>query len=650
MSMRSEKTLVPRNGHTLEVFIVCRISGCGTQTELSLDDQEDNGKGLVADNYTGPAEYCVISTTGKGERLDRPELEQIESAFRSQQFDLVIFDDLSRLIRGGEAAKLLGVAVDNGTRVICINDGIDTADPTWEEDALTACSENVAHNERTSRRIKQKCMNRFKKFGGAPGRPIVGVIVPPGAKTYGDWQRDDSLTSIIQEGARRLRDSRNCSAVADWLNSIGFKVGPYCRRKSWNGGMVRHFYSNPLLKGVARRGTKQTVKNHESGRRVPQKNPEGPTFFEVPHLAHLDATEFDTLNAVLNEANAKLGHPTDDRTHPRQNVSRKRSRFPGRRARCWYCGHEYAWGANGIPGHLMCKNSRDRQCWNAVGFDGELAATKIATAISTALFELDGFESQFAAMLAAAPDRLDGRAGRWAALLESEESLRKQGDNLMDAIAQRGPDPLLLERLNKLGDQREKLALERRQLEWQNRQRLVLPESPSALRGMIEQKFCDLARNSYEFADLMRSLVPEFCVYLVRLCDGGHLLPRAKVRLNLAGKFPDVNLLPGLHELVTRELTLDLFLPPARELIRPEVVRLASEGVMQRDMQRVLSGNPTLAVIRDAILLQDSMRSQGLEDPYVTVFEPPDDYTKLRRHKHSQYVFKALDGYERPAL
>src|SRR5204863_6940393 len=144
-----------------------------------------------------------------GERLDRPELEQIEKAYRSREFDLFVYDDLSRLIRGGEAARLLGVGVDHGTRTICIADGIDTVDETWEEDALNACSENVAHNQRTSKRIKQKTMNRFKKYGTTGNRAIMGYIVPEGAESYDDWQKDPALEEFVVEGKRLLISTLN---------------------------------------------------------------------------------------------------------------------------------------------------------------------------------------------------------------------------------------------------------------------------------------------------------------------------------------------------------------------------------------------------------------------------------------------------------
>ena len=72
MSRCSDSELKPRNAHTLIVGIVCRISGCANQKEMSLDDQEDHAKEAVKELYDGPVEFDVISTVGKGESLDRP--------------------------------------------------------------------------------------------------------------------------------------------------------------------------------------------------------------------------------------------------------------------------------------------------------------------------------------------------------------------------------------------------------------------------------------------------------------------------------------------------------------------------------------------------------------------------------------------------
>ena len=108
MKSRRSRELAPRNGHTLVVGIVARISGCASQKDLSLDDQVDHGKEEIAELYSGPTEYRVIATTGKGEALDRPELAEIERMIRSDELDVLVMEDAGRLVRGIEAVRLWG--------------------------------------------------------------------------------------------------------------------------------------------------------------------------------------------------------------------------------------------------------------------------------------------------------------------------------------------------------------------------------------------------------------------------------------------------------------------------------------------------------------------------------------------------------------
>ena len=82
MSRSNGSNITPRNGHTLVVGIVACISGCAKQKEVSLEDQVDHGKEEVAERYQGPVEHLVIATKGKGERLDRPKLDEIEQWLR----------------------------------------------------------------------------------------------------------------------------------------------------------------------------------------------------------------------------------------------------------------------------------------------------------------------------------------------------------------------------------------------------------------------------------------------------------------------------------------------------------------------------------------------------------------------------------------
>lgn len=655
MSRVSDRNLSPRNGQTLIVGVPCRISGCANQKEASLDDQEDNAKEAIAELYDGPVEFRVIATIGKGERLDRPELQQIEAAYQSGEFDAFVYDDLSRLVRGGDAVRLLGIGVDNGTRSICIDDGIDTVDETWEEDALNACSENVAHNQRTSMRIKQKTMNRFKKFGATTKKRIYGYIVPDGVKSFDGWLKDVAAEEHIHEGARILRATLNGEAVADYFRKHQVPVGPYARNDNWDGTMVLRFYRNPLLKGMPQRGRMATVKHHGTGKRQSKKNPKGPTYYEASHLAYFEPDEFDELVALLAERNRDYRRKNVNGVDPRANVPRKRTRFPGQHGRCWYCGYHHVWGGNGVTANLMCSNARQEQCWNSVGYNGELAVTRLMEAVTNELYRLDGFDDQYRELiqLAGRNDRSDV-ARRWERWRADEQELARKKQNIVAAIAKFGAESMFEATMIEIAADERKLKLERRNLDRIGEERLDVPESLPMLRTMLEQEFVGAAQDSPEFGDVLRKLCPDFFVYVVRVCDGNHLLPRARVHLALDGVIPDLALVPGVDGLLRRDLTFDLFVPSQRERIRADAADWKAQGFGPKAIAAKIAEHtderPTDTAVKNALKLDKRMRELGLESPYVLVTAPPGDCPRLRRHKNGKYRFVPLAGYVPPPL
>ena len=339
MSIYRGEPIQPRNGIAPETLVSARISGCENQLEASLEDQQAHAREVVGELWDGDinqANFHEISTIGKGEDLLRPELSEIEALLRTCKFDLMFVDDTGRLVRGTEAVRIFGIAVDHGTRVIAPNDCIDTNNQSWEEDVISACRDHVGHNAHTSRRIKQKCMERFKRNAQSTSLPIAGMTKPEGAKSFHDWSWGQSWAPVILKGARDLRSHLNCSAVADYFNSVGFPTGPYCSNEVWDGKMIRRFYKNPKLKGKPERGNMHTKKKHEFGRRRSVKNPEGPVSIEVPSLELIPADEFDALNAALSEKNKKLGRkPNANGEDPLKGIQRKRTRFPGQHTQCW---------------------------------------------------------------------------------------------------------------------------------------------------------------------------------------------------------------------------------------------------------------------------------------------------------------------------
>ncbi len=477
-SFSRQKPIIPKNGHTLVVGIVARISGCADQKEVSLDDQVDHAKEMVAElPCDGPVEYRIIQTKGKGERLDRPELAEVESMLRSGKLDLLILDDLGRLVRGAEASWLCGIAVDNGTRVIAINDCIDTNEDTWEEDVIAACRDHVGHNAHTSKRIKQKLMNRFKKGIGGTSREIAGYIKPPGTKTFFDWLKDETATPIIKEGFKKLRETLNCSFVADWFNSQNFPTGKYARSKVWDRARVRRFYKNTLLIGVVGRGFRHTVKHNETGRRISVKNPDGPIIIEVPHLAHLERGEFEEVNRLLDAKNKDKGRKPVNGQDPLQGRPRKRTRFPGQQLECGICGRMLVYGGHGLNDHLVCQGSRDYLCWNTVGVNGPLAAHKLTAAIMTGIEQIPDFEPTLREMLQQELD--DYGIDREHRLHELEHLIDVNGReraNIVKALREVGTSPTLLNELQRLEEELGNLKREMHGLQSVPR---IVPELPS---------------------------------------------------------------------------------------------------------------------------------------------------------------------------
>lgn len=645
--MPREVPLVPRNGHTLQVLVVARISGCGKQKEVSLDDQVEHARQDIAELYRGKVEFLVIATKAKGERLDRPELAEAEAFILQGEIDVVYMEDVGRLIRGAAAVELWGMAVDRKIRCIAPNDGCDTVNDTWEEDLMSACTNHVSHCAHTSRRIKHKSMTRFKRTGGPLPTLPYGYIKPEGAKTYGEIVKDDAATPFLKRGLEMLRSTLCWMSVVDLFNRLEVPTGPRCRHRHWNRNRVRILFTNPMLKGMPQRGAKHTIKHNETGRRVAVKNPAGPTYRDEPHLAHFEPEELDEVLALLAARHAR---PDRKRIQPVRG-SGKRSRFPGRHAMCWYCGHQLTWGANGIAGNLSCQGARDYHCWNSIGVNGNLITSRIVDAISTMLQQLDHFDAELRTVVDIAMAAPCSAARELEAVKREQERLSREEQNLLNAIRQAGPKPMLEKAIGELEEQAQNLARQRSNLERRLRSKLSLPTSAAELRAEFEQAFHGLAKDSFEFGDLLRRIVPSIHVYLVRSCSGGHFLPRASVRLALGGLTRDMQSAPDLAIVLSRQLTVDLFKYPQHVRIREDAVRLSQEGMYQRDIAHSL-GVCQRAVF-NALELHKMMMKQGLESPYMLVTEPPqsdESYKKLRRHLRDRYRFEPVAGYVPPPL
>ena len=162
MIIRRTEASPPKNGRRYLVLAVCRIS-TDNQNEMSLEDQLAFYHEWLRANLDGEYDIHVISSRGSGELLDRAELIELSEKIDSGEYDLVITEDVGRIARRIHASLICEAAEDSKTRVVAINDHVDTLDENWLQNAFFATKRHESNNHDTSRRIQRSLRNRFLK-------------------------------------------------------------------------------------------------------------------------------------------------------------------------------------------------------------------------------------------------------------------------------------------------------------------------------------------------------------------------------------------------------------------------------------------------------------------------------------------------------
>lgn len=633
-----------RSNGVLRVVGIARIS-TDKQDEKSLEDQEALYRDWLDKNAGCRYRLKMISSRGSGEILDRRELRKLRRVIQGRKADLIIAEDLGRIVRRVHAILICEACLDTGTRLIALNDNVDTGRDDWRLSSMFATLRHESYNADTAKRIRRTLRNRFLQ-GGVLRTPLFCYRKPPGAKSDSELTKIPEMEPIIEGIIRRLEgsDAEECwsfSEVADWLNEQGVATGPASRSSKWSGKMVRRVVLNPLLKGVRVRNQKMSVRVNKTGRRKsvdapPEELLERP----VPHLAYVEADRYDRLVAKLVARGEKYSVPKVLGRDPRKDRPKKRTRFPGQQVYCSICGRPFVFGGHGQKDHLMCSGARKYQCWNAITFDSKLAADRISAAAFQAIAELPEFDLKLAKAIREEAEKLtsDRESNRNRLnrdLLQSQHEL----ENVVQAIRASGYSPTLLNELHRIESD---LASKKMELETINQSSPPLIDLPpiAEIREAALGEFKDLALKSFEFARKMRRLIPRIEVYPVRLCDGGHMGLRARFTMSLASFVPQTIRTPSALMNLERSLVVDLFQSPQRATHREAIVAMRRDGMSESAAASALGLTTTAA--QRAAKLQRLMDLHGLTDPYVLVTSPPDDYRKLRRHLHARYRFEPL--------
>jgi DNA invertase Pin-like site-specific DNA recombinase len=254
MAVNLQPALLARNGDTLKVLGIARIS-TDHQDAKSLEDQEQLYRKWLNQNTDLPYELTMIASRGSGEVLDRKEYLQAVYAIENDNYDLVITEDLGRISRRVHSQLFCEHCEDFETRLIAINDHIDTGKDNWRLNAAFASMRHEMYNSDTSKRIRRTLRNRFKE-GEILGVQVFGIIKPLGATKDSELSKDPDAQLIYNEMFRLLENGASYSEVADWLNDTKVKLPPHARSKKWTCSLVTQLIHNPILKGIRVRNRK----------------------------------------------------------------------------------------------------------------------------------------------------------------------------------------------------------------------------------------------------------------------------------------------------------------------------------------------------------------------------------------------------------
>ena len=106
----------------------------------------------------------------------------------------------------------------------------------------------------------------------------------------------------------------------------------------------------------------------------------------------------------------------------------------------------------------------------------------------------------------------------------------------------------MIAELRRIESESDQLRLERQEIAQFSQQTIRIP-SADQIRDLARHAFADLARDSAEFGRLMRRLLPRLEVLPYRLCDGGGVVPRVHLTLDLVALIPEFNGLDGIRNL-----------------------------------------------------------------------------------------------------
>lgn len=361
---------IPKKPGPFRVLTIGRISTEHqdiTNLEAMYDLVEDRLKQAGLKDFT----LDPLGERAKGMLVDRPTFLEAMRRIESGEYDLVAAEDISRVHRNSAYINLfVQLCVDTGTRCICFNDGLDTADDTWESVLQLATARHGLHIPDTRKRVRRTATHAFRQGGMVlhahfgyrkltAEQTDSGEFGPRGLRIA----KVSECTPILEDMRQRVLRGESYASIADALNASGISPGANVKRGHWTGKLVKELLGREILHGE-RVFRKILYKlEYRSGRSRPERNdPDKVERCHYPELAHFTPEQHEELLKAMDQRASEYGRNANRRS-PRHRVPRCRTIFPRQHAICGICE------APMYPiekGRLVCSKSRVGECWNKV--------------------------------------------------------------------------------------------------------------------------------------------------------------------------------------------------------------------------------------------------------------------------------------------
>lgn len=612
--------LTPKNpSGPLRVIMLGRVSTAHQNIENIEASYASNAR-VLSQMYPGETEIRHFGERGSGWKVNRVTIDEAENEIKTGTWDLVLMEDLSRAWRNPQFQfRLAQLCVDHRTRMICIGDGIDTADPNWETLLGAAVLRHSATVPETRRRVRRTADYQFQ-LGGmvlklrygyrrlTAEEAASGEFGPVGLLVA----RMPECTPIILEMRQRVLRGESYASIARWLNAAEISPGPYVTGGVWNGPLVRDLLRDPILNGLRRFRMLEYRLTYATGEHKREQNA-NPQTAECPELAHMTQQEQEELWEAMDRYSPR-------RTpYGRRGTRRSDSYWPGLHLHCGICGEVCNYV---LEQRLRCRHGNlcrgQNRCWNRV----QVPAAMVRQFVLPQLLERLQSDPVLYQRLLHEVEQTLQHSGR-----HSQQQQQRLRNRLRDAERDLEGATTALIRLpesESLQNRQQELEGQVRQLRQELAQLESADERPTwRTRDDIERDLLavlhHLAATSYPFSRCLRGLIPRLELVPVQAFDTSQV--RARIRITwpalAEGGAPDV-------------CEIDAFTPPQhiRQAVQYQRLRQAETQLTLLEIGQRLGLSKAERSRAQRYL--ELMEAAGSTAPYRELTAPPTNASRWR--------------------